>query len=433
MKRTTASIFTLLSVVSLVGCGTDAAPDATGGEALVRQYQCGSCHGGDPLAGASTPVVGTMAYGPNLTPDRETGLGAWTDEQIIRAIRTGVDDEGHELCPAMPRYAQLTDAQAQAIVRYLRDLLAINRTSIESQCSDPDAGDDAGEDASVDSAVEDTAVVDSATPDATADRPTQPDASVADATVDAAVDARADAALDARADATLDARADAATDARTDATLDARADAATDARADAALDARADAVADARADVASDARTDVPPVDGGPLGCHPVINEFQTGVTGRGTNEWVELYNPCATAISLAGWRLGYRAAANTSPLTAMDAAILFTFSTQSMAPGAYLLLAGAGYTGMVDARLASGLGETGGGVALRRADGVVADSVGWGTATNLFVETRACAAPMTTAAPGTSMARTPDGTDTNNNMADFRADTTPTPRAANR
>ncbi len=60
----------------------------------------------------------------NITPDPETGLGAWTDGEIIRAIREGVDREGKALFPIMPygHLRSLSDEDAYAIVAYLRTL-----------------------------------------------------------------------------------------------------------------------------------------------------------------------------------------------------------------------------------------------------------------------------------------------------------------------
>lgn len=70
--------------------------------------------------------------GPNLTPDRETGLGAWTDGEILRAMREGVGRDGRPLFPMMPyqTYAKnLGDAEALDVIAYLRSLPAIrNRT-----------------------------------------------------------------------------------------------------------------------------------------------------------------------------------------------------------------------------------------------------------------------------------------------------------------
>lgn len=61
---------------------------------------------------------------PNLTPDPETGLGKWTDGEIIRAIREGVDRDGNALFPFMP-YAGLrhmSDDDVEALVAYMRTL-----------------------------------------------------------------------------------------------------------------------------------------------------------------------------------------------------------------------------------------------------------------------------------------------------------------------
>jgi mono/diheme cytochrome c family protein len=59
---------------------------------------------------------------PNITPDRETGIGAWSDAQIIAAIRTGVRHDGERLLPIMPYpyFHRMTDEDATAVVAYLR-------------------------------------------------------------------------------------------------------------------------------------------------------------------------------------------------------------------------------------------------------------------------------------------------------------------------
>jgi hypothetical protein len=61
---------------------------------------------------------------PNITPDPETGLGNWSDGEIIRAIREGVDREGKALFPIMPygHLRHLSDEDAESIVVYLRTL-----------------------------------------------------------------------------------------------------------------------------------------------------------------------------------------------------------------------------------------------------------------------------------------------------------------------
>jgi hypothetical protein len=65
---------------------------------------------------------------PNLTPDSETGIGAWTDGEVLRAMREGIDKNGRPLFPMMPymTYAQtMSDEDALAIIAYLRSLKPI--------------------------------------------------------------------------------------------------------------------------------------------------------------------------------------------------------------------------------------------------------------------------------------------------------------------
>jgi mono/diheme cytochrome c family protein len=59
---------------------------------------------------------------PNITPDVETGIGGWTDDEILRAIRDGIKKDGHLMMPMMPfgSYQYMSDADAQAVVAYLR-------------------------------------------------------------------------------------------------------------------------------------------------------------------------------------------------------------------------------------------------------------------------------------------------------------------------
>lgn len=73
------------------------------GQYLVVAGDCMSCHlrdGGEPLAGGlglKTPFG--VIYSPNITSDKETGIGNWTDEQFYRAMHDGTDDEGRIYTP----------------------------------------------------------------------------------------------------------------------------------------------------------------------------------------------------------------------------------------------------------------------------------------------------------------------------------------------
>jgi hypothetical protein len=113
------------------------------GESLVLMYRCANCHQSTNaadgiLSGQSTPRPNTMAYGSNLTPHPTAGLGMWTEDQVVRAIREGIDESGRMLCRTMPRYgsapANMTVEQARQIAQYLRSLPPIDRRIPMSVC-----------------------------------------------------------------------------------------------------------------------------------------------------------------------------------------------------------------------------------------------------------------------------------------------------------
>ena len=95
------------------------------GEYLAHMGDCFACHtarGGKPLAGGTpmnTPFG--ILYSTNITPDRDTGIGNYTLDQFIRAMRDGVDRNGNNLFPAMPypSYAKVTDQDLYALYSYL--------------------------------------------------------------------------------------------------------------------------------------------------------------------------------------------------------------------------------------------------------------------------------------------------------------------------
>ncbi len=160
------------------------------------------------------------------------------------------------------------------------------------------------------------------------------------------------------------------------------------------------------------------------------INEFSTGVTGAGTNEFVEIVNGGTTSADLSGWKLVYRSAAASS-----DTLLATIPDGTTLAPGSFYLFGGSGYAGstVADQSFSAGLASTAGGLGIRDADGTIVDSVGYGaTAANGLVEATPAPAPPTTAAPGSSDVRRPDGHDTNDNSVDFAVASPPTPRATN-
>ena len=130
----------LLSATVLSGlCGNANAADkqVARGKYLLSVIPCTDCHtpgtflgkpdmtrylGGSEV-GFEVPGLGVF-YGPNLTPDKDTGLGNWTNEQIATAITTGKRPDGRILAPPMPvdSLKHLTHADALAIAAYLKTL-----------------------------------------------------------------------------------------------------------------------------------------------------------------------------------------------------------------------------------------------------------------------------------------------------------------------
>jgi hypothetical protein len=158
------------------------------------------------------------------------------------------------------------------------------------------------------------------------------------------------------------------------------------------------------------------------------INEFSVGVEGALGDEFVEIVNVGTAAADLSGWKLVYRSGAGTS-----DVSLGTLADGTTLAAGGFFLFGGSGYSGAhpADKSFSAGLASAAGGVAIKDADGNIVDSVGWGDATNAFVEGTAAAAPTIAPAPGKSDARHPNGHDTDANSADF-AIGDPTPGASN-
>jgi mono/diheme cytochrome c family protein len=107
-------------LVTLAGCHDCHTPGYFLGKPDMARYLGGSD------VGFELPGLGVF-HGPNLTPDKETGLGAWTDEQVRTALQTGVRPDGRTLAPIMPwhAFASLTRQDAEAIVAFLRSLPAV--------------------------------------------------------------------------------------------------------------------------------------------------------------------------------------------------------------------------------------------------------------------------------------------------------------------
>ncbi|HSU13643.1 c-type cytochrome [Longimicrobium sp.] len=142
----------LLAASLLAACGggkvplprlsTSTAGDTAGlvarGEYLVRNVSvCGHCHAADPR-NPDGPLAGGLPFrnwrlgtifAANLTPDQATGIGSWSEAEIVRAIRNGQDREGHLLAPVMPYewLSGLSDRDALAMAAYLKTQPPVSR------------------------------------------------------------------------------------------------------------------------------------------------------------------------------------------------------------------------------------------------------------------------------------------------------------------
>jgi cytochrome c553 len=118
---------------SLASVPGDTPVSAARGEYIVRTVAvCGGCHGADeknpdgPLSGGHEFRdwrIG-IARGSNLTPDPETGLGNWSEAEIVRALRNGERKDGRLLAPVMPYewLHDMSDADAFSVARYLKSI-----------------------------------------------------------------------------------------------------------------------------------------------------------------------------------------------------------------------------------------------------------------------------------------------------------------------
>jgi mono/diheme cytochrome c family protein len=111
--------------------------DVARGKYLASIMDCTGCHTAGALIGQPDPkrhLAGSdigfgvpglgVFYPPNLTSDRDTGLGSWSADEIIAAVRKGERPDGRMLAPVMPwpSYAVLSDADARALAAYLKSL-----------------------------------------------------------------------------------------------------------------------------------------------------------------------------------------------------------------------------------------------------------------------------------------------------------------------
>jgi mono/diheme cytochrome c family protein len=140
-----------MAVVLVAGFGARAETPLERGAYLMHGIVgCGNCHtpkgptgelpNSELAGGFSIPDadLGNIVV-PNITPDPETGIGKWTDAQIITAIREGKRPDGSIIGPPMPIqfYRNISDSDVKAIVAYLRQVKPVKNTPAKSQYKIP--------------------------------------------------------------------------------------------------------------------------------------------------------------------------------------------------------------------------------------------------------------------------------------------------------
>jgi mono/diheme cytochrome c family protein len=140
MPRKFPIAFATAAILAVMTCGAPAQDAVARGKYLVVLGGCNDCHtpgyffgkpddkrhlGGSEV-GFELPGLGVF-HGPNLTPDKETGLGNWSTAEIVTALQTGVRPDKRILAPIMPwkALAQLTRDDAMAIAAYLKSIPAV--------------------------------------------------------------------------------------------------------------------------------------------------------------------------------------------------------------------------------------------------------------------------------------------------------------------
>src|SRR5712691_8129993 len=103
------------SVAGCFGCHTDADWSKPGAPPIAGREGSGHVWSDQELP---------WLVAPNITPDKETGAGNWSDDALARAIREGVGYDGRALFPIMPypKYRQMSDEDLASIIAYIRSV-----------------------------------------------------------------------------------------------------------------------------------------------------------------------------------------------------------------------------------------------------------------------------------------------------------------------
>jgi mono/diheme cytochrome c family protein len=143
-----ALVLLLLGAMSAAASPTGAGDPAKGKYIMAINGGCG-CHGPDHAGfkpGAPPDQSGSLFAGPfgtvtakNITPDKDTGIGNWTDAQVTSAMTNGIDDQGKQLFPIMPytSFHFMSNGDVADLVAYVRTLPAVKNDVPDNKLSGP--------------------------------------------------------------------------------------------------------------------------------------------------------------------------------------------------------------------------------------------------------------------------------------------------------
>lgn len=143
MAMLTASLFCGSSFASAPASNNPQQDLISQGEYLAKASDCEVCHTaskGAPFAGGlafKTPFG--VIYSSNITPDKTTGIGNWTEQQFSDALKHGIRADGQNLYPAMPytSYSKLTDADVHAMYAYFMAMPGVKHNPPENEMGFP--------------------------------------------------------------------------------------------------------------------------------------------------------------------------------------------------------------------------------------------------------------------------------------------------------
>jgi mono/diheme cytochrome c family protein len=137
----TLLLLAVLPLQAAESAQTDVKPDLERGRQVFLAASCATCHtdeehNGEPLAGgyALETDFGTF-YTPNITPDPETGIGNWSDEEFVTALQQGIAPDGRHYFPVFPytAYTKMHREDILALKAYLFTLKPVKKTNREHE------------------------------------------------------------------------------------------------------------------------------------------------------------------------------------------------------------------------------------------------------------------------------------------------------------